>query len=302
MCIFKHIQYEDCDCSKRIRISTCSAAFQENTKYGRVPSCTDAGDWDLATFTLPSSCPLCQIDRFHEQVYDQLDEKRRHAALAKNNATEQLFEYLGDDKPAFTSENDKCIGEDGKTVARIFINDIEVQSGRVDEETAKRVVAQAEGLLDQWNYAKNQWTVAREAANPHWYPPTKLDHVCGIKKAYTHWFRKCVNADEIDAETDQVFTQWNEDHSRLEGYRKARLDMGDKEGSIRGHLPFMEQPQRTTKAFPSRPSPLRRELKAEDIGDSEDEGEMVDLVDSDDDDEGVWRDIDEMIAKFGHLV
>lgn len=249
-----------------------------------MPSCSAAGDWDLAAFALPGSCGLCQRDESRNQVSNQLDEKHSLACLARNHATEHLFEFLGDEEPLFTSSHDECIDKSGRTVARIFINGTEVQSGRVSEEVAKRIVAQAEDLIDQWNDAKERWIVARNSADPNWYPPDQLNYVCGIQTAYSDWFKKCVNADRVNKEAYDIYTQWDEENSRLEGYKKAREDLGDVKDSIRGHLPFMEKPQRTTKAFSRRPSPLRNEVKVEDIADEDDDGEMVDLEDSDDDD------------------
>lgn len=303
MCVFKHIQYEWCECTKRVRTSTCRGAFQEDTQGGRVPSCSASGDWDLATFTLPGSCGLCQRAQSIDQISDDILEKASLADLAMNNATEQLFEYIGDDEPVFTSSYDECIDEDGDTVARIFINGTEVQSGRVDVDTAKRIIEQAATLLGKWNFAKEQWIGARESANLNWYPPAQLDSMCGIKSAYSHWFKKVVMASRVNDESHNIYIGWREEYDRIEAYNESRLDIGDKKDSIRGHLPYVKQPQRTTSAFPRRPSPLRNELKAEDLEDSDGEGEWVDSVDSDDEnDEDVWSEIGEMIAKFRHLV
>ncbi|RDI77745.1 hypothetical protein Vi05172_g12260 [Venturia inaequalis] len=305
MCIFKHIQYEQCECTKRVRVSTCLAAFQHGTRSGRSPSCSAAGDYDLETFTLPGSCGICERQESCNQIFDKLKEKLSITNSARNNATEQLFQYLGDEEPVFTSSYDEYVDQYGRVLVRIFINGIAVQTGRVDEEIAKRVVEQAARLIHQWNETKEWWMAARESADADWCPPAKLNHTCEIETAYSNWFRKCVSAREARDEAEDEYEPWQEEKLRLDRYREAREDMGDPQDSIRSDLPFEEKPQRTTASFPRRPSPLRYEVKAEDVKESNDDVEMVDLVESDsddDDDDEVCSEIDEMISTYGHFV
>lgn len=68
-----------------------------------------------------------------------------------------------------------------------------------------------------------------------------------------------------------------------------RLESGDGKSSVRGHLPYVKKSS-GLRIFSHRPSPLRCELKVEDLKDSDEGGpedsdkdvEMVDLEDSED--------------------
>lgn len=102
-------------------------------------------------------------------------------ALAQNDAIEELYEFLGDEEPIVTSSYDACIGEDGKTLVRVFMNGTEVQSGRLDVEFAKQLHAQSGTVVEKWEKAKEEWMIARKLANRHWYPPATLNCKRGIK-------------------------------------------------------------------------------------------------------------------------
>lgn len=270
MCTFKHIRYMNCDCRKRHRISTCLAAFQQETSSGdMMPSCRSKVDDDLPKLILPGICGICQRYMSGEEICEELENKIHSAAVARNDATEELFQYLSDEEPAMTGTYDESISKDGKTVARILINGIEVLSGHVTSDVAKNVVRQAASLHDDLIDAWGKWTEVRRSANPDWRPPAKLENTSGIRKAYSHWFKAFRNAAREMNEAHEFSKRWDKDHNRIESYREARHRVGDVEDSIRGHLPYVEKALRTAPGFPKPPSPLRHELKVEDLVDSD---------------------------------
>ncbi|QDS72035.1 hypothetical protein FKW77_002285 [Venturia effusa] len=267
--------------SKGAFIGTLIRQSERETSNGSVPKCTSAyGNDDLAMFTLPSSCGLCQRNEVTEKKFDEYKETIRRMAVSRNEETGQLFMYLGNTEPIMTEFYDTSIDESGTIMARLYINGLEVQSERLKlhelEGSGERIAL----ILDAWIDAKKRWMTARRDANPDWQPPDTLDDKDGIKTAYSNWFKKCAEIKKIFDEANEMCLRVGADMKRANSYRETRWKMGDKPNSRRKALPYVKRLPGDPVGFPRRPSPLRHELKVEDLEEhSGDEGGWFDWFD-----------------------